>query len=364
MPEKLKDMFFTDESIQQLGDGMQQAYAEFDRHRFLAQVYDDTWDGLELKAKMHHVTLALHETLPQEFPRALEMLRKVAPSIRGFDSLIFPDYVATYGLDHWELSMPALAFFTTLCSSEYAVRPFIAQDPQRAMAYLYQWADHENEHVRRLASEGCRPKLPWGMVLKAFRQDPSLILPLLEKLKDDESEYVRRSVANNLNDVSKDHPDRVLDICERWYGHNEGRDRLVKHACRGLLKVGNRRAMLLFGFGDPTHIDVQKLRLDREALAIGEELRYSFELVVKTETPAKVRLELGVDYVRARGKRSRKIFQIREATFAPGTHVISRKLSFVDQSTRKHYPGQHHIAIIVNGVEKATAAVELQANGR
>jgi len=362
MPEKLKNLYFTKESIQLLVDTVQESYGGFDVDKFLALVYDDTWEGLELKAKMHHVTLALHETLSQEFPRALEILRRVAPSIHGFDSMVFPDYVASYGLDHWEISMPALAFFTTLCSSEYAVRCFIARDPQRAMAHLYEWAEDENEHVRRLASEGCRPRLPWGMVLTVFRKDPHLILPVLEKLKDDESEYVRRSVANNLNDISKDHPDLVLDICERWFGQNEQRDGIVKHACRGLLKKGNRRAMLLFGFRAPTHIEVENLTLDREALSIGDNLRYSFELVVSTEAPAKVRLELGVDYVKARGKTSRKVFQIREHTFDPGSHVISRKLCLADQSTRKHYPGEHHISIVVNGVEKARAWFVLKAS--
>ena len=361
MPEKLKDIFFTNESIQLLGDAVQQSYRGFDMDQFLVLVYDDTWESLELKAKMHHVTLALRETLPQEFPRALEILRRVAPSIHGFDSLVFPDYVASYGLDHWDLSMPALAFFTTLCSSEYAVRPFIGRDPQRAMAYLYEWAGNENEHVRRLASEGCRPRLPWGMVLTVFRKDPRLILPVLERLKDDESEYVRRSVANNLNDISKDHPDLVLDICESWYGQNEQRDGIVKHACRGLLKRGNRHAMLLFGFGDPTHIDVENLTLDREALSIGDDLRYTFELGVKTEGPTKVRLELRVAYVKARGKTSRKVFQIRAHTFDPGRHMISRKLCLADQSTRNHHPGEHHISTVVNGVEKARASFVLKA---
>ena len=360
MPKKLKNMFFTTESIQLLADTLQESYGVFDVDRFLALVYDDTWESLELKGKMHHVTLALHETLAQEFVLALEILRRVAPSIQGFDSMVFPDYVASYGLDHWETSLPALAFFTTLCSSEYAVRPFIAQDPQRTMGQLYEWAEDENEHVRRLASEGCRPRLPWGMVLTVFRKDPTPILPVLEKLKDDESEYVRRSVANNLNDISKDHPDLVLDICERWHGQNEHRDGIVKHACRGLLKKGNRRAMLLFGFGDPTHIDVENLTLDRETLSIGDDLRYTFELVVKTKEPTKVRLELRVDYVKARGKTSRKVFQIREHTFDRGRHVITRKLWLADQSTRKHYPGEHRIWIVVNGVEKATASFQLK----
>jgi 3-methyladenine DNA glycosylase AlkC len=359
MAEKLKDLFFADAFLQQLADAIEGVHPAFDRERFARLVYGGTWDDLALKAKMHHITGALHETLPQAFPAALEVLTAIAPSFRGFDSLVFPDYVASYGQEHWELSMPALAFFTPLCSSEYAVRPFIDRDPERAMAYLREWADHENAHVRRLASEGCRPRLPWGMGLAAFKKDPSPILPVLEKLKDDESEYVRKSVANNLNDISKDHPDLVLDVCERWYGNTKNTDWIVRHACRGLLKAGNRRALLLFGFADPTHIRVENLTLDRETLAIGEVLRYTFELTVDTQESCRVRVELAVQYARAKGKMSRKVFAIREGGFDPGSYSISRKLSLADQSTRKHHAGEHAISIIVNGVEMARASFEL-----
>ena len=359
MPEKLKDMFFTDPFVQQLADAIERVHPAFDRDRFASLVYDGTWESLELKGKMHHITRALHETLPQDYPQALQILRTIAPSFHGFNTLVFPDYVASYGLDHWELSMPALAFFTPLCSSEYAVRPFIDRDPERAMAYLREWAEDANADVRRLASEGCRPRLPWGMRLTGFIRDPSLILPVLENLKDDESEYVRKSVANNLNDISKDHPEWMLDVCERWYRHSENTDWIVRHACRGLLKAGNRRALLLFGFADPTHIRVENLTLDKEVLSIGEDLHYTFELKVDTEEPCKVRLELGVYYARSKGKVSRKVFAIREDRFDPGSHLISRKRSFADQSTRKHHAGEHPISIIVNGVEMAKASFQL-----
>jgi 3-methyladenine DNA glycosylase AlkC len=310
---------------------------------------------------MRHISHCLHETLSMDFPEALEILKEVAPTFRSFDAMLFPDYVECYGLEHWDLSMPALASFTSLCSSEFAVRPFIAQDPERAMAYLRVWAEDESHHLRRLASEGCRPRLPWAMALPVFKKDPGLILPILEKLKDDESEYVRKSVANNLNDISKDHPDLVLDICERWYGQGKHTNSIVKRACRSMLKAGNARALRIFGFGDPTHIYVENLILDKETLFVGEDLGFSFELRVETQETCKVRLELGVYYVKARGSLSRKVFHLREDSFKPGSHVISRKRSFADQSTRKHYPGEHHISIIVNGEEKAKTSFQLMA---
>jgi 3-methyladenine DNA glycosylase AlkC len=362
MPEKLKDLFFTTSFVNELGDTIQEAYPDFDKDEFNGLVFDGSFDTKELKEKMRHITHCLYKTLPQDYPEALAILTEVAPSFQGFDGMVFSDYVGCYGLDDWDVSLPALAFFTKYISAEYAIRPFLAQDPERAMEYVREWAEDENEHVRRLASEGCRPRLPWGMALVAFKEEPSLILPVLEKLKDDESEFVRRSVANNLNDISKDHPEVVLDICERWYGDNKNTDWIVKHACRGMLKAGDERAMRLFGFADPKHIRVEKLSLDKERLTIGEDQYFTLDLSVDTDETCKVRLEFAVDYARPKGKRSRKVFHLREANLEPGTHTIVKKLSLADQSTRKHYPGEHQISIIVNGIEMAQAAFELEEN--
>jgi 3-methyladenine DNA glycosylase AlkC len=359
VPEKLKNIFFTASFIAQLGEAIQQVLPTVDTARLNDLVFDADWETRELKERMRHITECLHETLDKEYPKALEILMEVAPSFTGFDSMVFPDYVERYGLDHWDLSLPALAFFTTLCSSEYAIRPFLDLDPERAIQFMNAWAEDENHHVRRLASEGCRPRLPWGMALPRFKEDPSPILPVLEKLKDDPSEYVRKSVANNLNDISKDNPEVVLDVCERWYGHSANTDWIVKHACRTLLKAGDRRAMLLFGFADPTHITVADLTVDRETVPIGESLHFAFDLGVDTPSPSKVRLEYIIEYARPKGKTSRKVFQLKEGSFHPGSHPISRERSFADQSTRKHYPGQHSISIIVNGVEKAAITFEL-----
>ncbi|HJX38453.1 MAG TPA: DNA alkylation repair protein [Anaerolineae bacterium] len=363
MPEKLKDLFFTASFIAELAEALHRVCPDFDGDRLSNLVFDASWESRELKERMRHVTECLHETLDREYPEALEILIEIAPSFSGFDTMVFPDYVQCYGLEHWDLSLPALAFFTPLCSSEYAIRPFLDRDPQRAMEALYTWAEDENPHLRRLASEGCRPRLPWGMALPQFKKDPSPILPVLEKLKDDPSEYVRKSVANNLNEISKDHPQLVLDICERWYGHSANTDWIVKHACRGLLKAGNRRAMHLFGLAETENLSVLNLTLDRHTLSIGEELPFTFELRVDTAGPCLARLEYSVQYARPEGKVSRKMFQIKEQTFEPGTHSVSRKLSLVDQSTRQHHPGQHQVSIIVNGVEMASSGFELTLGG-
>jgi len=362
MPEKLKELFFTPAFVDELGQSIAREHPAFDPARFAGLVFDELWGQRELKARMQHVAHCLAQTLPPEFPQALEILRAVAPAFHGFNAMIFADFVEQYGQDYWDLSMPVLAEFTPLASSEFAVRPFIARDPGRAMAYLEAWAEDGNEHVRRLASEGCRPRLPWGMALEVFKRDPAPILPVLEKLKEDESEYVRKSVANNLNDISKGHPGLVLDLCERWYGHSARTDWIVKHACRTLLKAGDSRALRLFGFGDARHLSVQELRLSSRQLPIGATLEYQFQLLVSTPQRCKVRLDLRVLYCRPSGKMGSKVFSIKEGEFEPGQHAISRRLSLADQSTRKHSPGEHSLAIIVNGVEKAQVTFDVVAS--
>lgn len=359
MAENLKNLFFTDEFIQDLGTAIKDVYAGFNQSKFNRLIYSGDWKNKELKQKMHHVSQCLKASLPEDFPRALKILTEVAPSFQGFNSMVFPDFVEKYGQDHWELSLPALAFFTRFCSSEFAIRPFLQRDPDSAMRFVNKWAEDDDYHIRRLASEGCRPRLPWAMSLPAFKKDPALIFPVLEKLKNDPEEYVRKSVANNLNDISKDHPDKVLDICERWYGHGKNTDWIVKRACRTMLKQGNKRALLLFGFVDPGKIEVENLEFDRQSLPIGDELEFSFRIKLTEKKVSRIRLEYGVDFIKARGKISRKIFQIKEAELGAGKYTITRKHSFRNLSTRKHYPGQHKFTIIVNGIETTRETVEL-----
>ncbi|MEK7832550.1 MAG: hypothetical protein AAB401_15770, partial [Acidobacteriota bacterium] len=170
MAEKLKNLFFTRTTLNQLAEAIEQT-ASFDRAKFLALVFDDGWEAKELKARMRHAAICLGQTLPKSYAQALKILKQVAPQSRGFDGMIFPEFVEVHGLDDWERSLPALEFFTRFGSSEFAVRPFLDRDPERAMAFVLKWAESSEPHVRRLASEGCRPRLPWAMALPKFKAD-------------------------------------------------------------------------------------------------------------------------------------------------------------------------------------------------
>ncbi len=359
MAELLKDRYFQPEFFYQLTDSIQEVHSLFDKQAFKTQLYNKDWDSKELKARMRHASHCLHQTLSLDYPQAIEVLQQVAPKFYGFNGMLFPDFVEVYGLEDWYTSIPALELFTPFSSSEFAIRPFIEKYFDQTMAKMLEWSIHQNHHVRRLASEGCRPRLPWASPLRILKKDPASILPILENLKCDETDYVRRSVANNLNDIAKDHPSVVTKTAENWFGKHKETDWIVKHACRTLLKQGNPQVLAIFGFLDASEVQVNDLKLAQNTLSIGEELEFSFTVV--PDQDSKLRVEYGIDYRKANGSTSRKVFQVNEGDYtASEAKNFSRKQSFQNMTTRKHYAGQHTLAIIVNGLEKAVIDFELE----
>jgi 3-methyladenine DNA glycosylase AlkC len=354
MNEPLKNLY-NKVFLQKLSLEIRKVYKEFDQQAFSRAIFNKDWDSKELKQRMRHITECLHQYLPPDYQSALEILKPVATKFNGFEYMLFPYFVELYGLHDWQNSLPALAHFTKYSSSEFAVRPFILQDEQRMMQQMAKWAQDKNHHLRRLATEGCRPRLPWAMDLANFKKNPSPIIPILEQLKQDPSEYVRRSVANNLNDISKDHPDLILQLSKKLIGNNKQTDWIIKHGCRTLLKLGNTAALSLFGFEKPTELQINKFSLSADTIAIGEDLHFSFELETKSSKLGKLRIEYAIYYV----KLSKKVFKISEADYQAQYKKVSKKHSFKDLSTRKHYPGKHKISIIINGCEMAELIVDI-----
>ena len=373
MAELLKNIYNYD-SLRECALNVKLVYPSFQVDEFLKSILDESWDGLELKARGRKITMSLRKYLPEDYGEALDIIDKVVEKyssgelgypvgfVVGFPlGASFPDFVEVYGRDdeNWDLSMKALERYTPYWSAEFAVRPFIVDHEERMMAQMYAWSKHENEYVRRLASEGCRPQLPWAIALTKYKEDPAPIFPILEQLKSDPSPIVRNSVANNLNDISKTNPDLIIKTAKEWYGSHEYTDWIVKHGCRTLLKKGNRDVLAVFGLDDVTSTYVGEFELSEKAISIGEDITFSFALSVEKAT--KVRLEYGIDYVKSSGKRNRKIFKISEISLkANENKVYVRKHSFADVSTRKHYPGIHSITLIVNGMERGTLDFELK----
>lgn len=175
MPERLKDTLFSRDLMDGLADAVHRSFPDFDRANFLALLFDDNWDARRLKQKLRHTAVCLHKTLPNSYEQALKILRHSAPSVGGFPALAFPEYVQLYGMDDWDLSLPALGYLTRYGSAEFAVRPYLREDPHRVLAYMSAWAEDRDCEVRRLASEGCRPRLPWGIGLPELKKDPTPI---------------------------------------------------------------------------------------------------------------------------------------------------------------------------------------------
>ena len=359
MAEPFKHRFFQRPFFEQLAGDIAARHPAFDRERFFARVYDDTWDGLELKGRLRHASEALGTVLPADYRRALAIVMNVEHRYSGFDHLLFADFVERFGEDDFDASMAALEVLTR-SSAEFAVRPFLRRYPERAFARMLAWAGHESEHVRRLASEGCRPRLPWGTALRELKQDPAPILPILERLKDDPSEDVRRSVANNLGDIAKDHPDLAIDIASRWMAGDRARTPQAKHALRDLLKKGNRRALRLFGAGASPAVAVERLQVAPRRIPIGGTAALRVTLRSTSRRAQSLRLEYAITYARPGGRTGRKVFKMADAGLAAGASLdLSRKLNFADRTIRTHHPGRHTLALIANGQEVGTVTFTL-----
>lgn len=361
--EPLKHMF-TPALVEGFAHKVSEVYPVFDQPGFLASVFDNNWDSRELKDRYRHIARVLGEYLPADYDRAIHILEGITGDCRGFPYIFFPEFVCLYGLEHWDTSLRALRSFTPSSSSEFAVRPFIELDPERMLTVMLEWTEDPDEHVRRLASEGCRPRLPWGKPLRKLIADPGPLIPILQALLRDESEYVRRSVANNLNDIAKDHPELVLEFTSAHLGLSRDTDRLLKHACRTLLKKGNPEALRLFGFGSDdvqSSVDILELRIEPDTIRLGEQLRFSFRLTSKE--PATFRLQYAVEYVKANGKTAPKRFHLPERKEFSGEEVISWSVTVKDFTTRKHYPGYHRVSILVNGEERAAGGFMLELPG-
>ena len=335
-------------------------YPAFDTKRFLARSLSDL-DHLTLTQRLRRMTESLRETLPPNYRRALGILKRLAPRIdRGFTTLFLPDFVGLYGLDDFETSMEALRYFTTFGSSEFAVREFLRRDLTRTLSVMETWSRDPDEDVRRLASEGCRPRLPWSFHLDALIADPSPVVPILENLRDDPSLYVRKSVANHLNDIAKDHPTWVLDRIERWPLEGPRTAWIAKRALRTLIKKGDRRALAVIGAGRKPEVVIHKLSIRPRKLRLGERLTLSFVLTSESKVSQRLVVDYIIHYVKKSGDSSPKVFKLKEVTLPSGASLhLKRSQAIQDFTTRVHHAGRHEVEIVVNGERLAKDSFEL-----
>lgn len=352
---------------------LQSLDARFSASRFERAVVPRL-SALELKARALCIADALAEHLPADFGDATDLLTRAlasapanadavmgdaaqAASREGLSGwILWPvgEYVARRGVEEPERALTFLHAMTQRFTAEFAIRPLIVAHEALVLEHLKRWMHDPSEHVRRLVSEGTRPRLPWGLQLKRFIADPSPCVPLLEHLVNDSSDYVRRSVANHLNDIAKDHPDRVVAFVTRHLPNApEERRALLRHASRTLIKQGHAAALDAWGHGTPFRGQA-KLSLSPRRIALGQAVMLEAQLTSASRTPQELVVDYVVHHVKANGETSPKVFKGWRLTLAPGeTRVLTRKHNVKPITTRRYYAGRHEIALQINGKDVA-----------
>ena len=358
MAAPLKDLFDA-ARYRQIAAQLAALHPRFDAVRFLNHALDGL-DNRELLARLHRTAEAFQMALPVAFTEQLAVLRAhVAQIGHGFVAIWPCAHVANQGIDDPATSLDALKFFTRFGSAEFAIRPFITRNPVATLAVMCQWADDADEHVRRLASEGSRPRLPWGGNLPALIADPSPSLPILTALRADPSLYVRKSVANHLNDITKNHPELVLDFVAAWDRTDERTAWIVRHSLRTLIKRGHPRALAMLGAGAAPKLDAQ-FKVSPARIALGGALTLTARLTSTHRRSQSLIVDYVVHYARSGGAAAEKVFKWKQLTLEPGeTVVLSKRQVIRDFSTRRHHAGRHRVELQINGRRLAAGAFSL-----
>jgi 3-methyladenine DNA glycosylase AlkC len=363
--------FFSESLVRRLAGDIARVHPGFPVRRFVKEACSGL-DSLELLDRGRHISRALAECLPPEYPRAVDALMRSLGPEHASDELIgvgmapffyFPhlQYVAEHGLDHFDVSMNAQYELTKRFSAEASIRPFIARDPERTLAVLRAWTADDNAHVRRLVSEGTRLRLPWAPRVPWLEAHPERVLELLELLKDDRATLVRRSVANSLNDLGKVYPALLFRTCRSWLrGASEERRALVEHALRSAVKRGEAEALRLLGFGTEASFAIEDVRFDPSRVAIGGRVAFAFVLRSTAQVTQGLLVDVAVHFVKARGDTAPKVFKLARVDLPPrGRMPLATSFSLAVHTTRKPRPGTHAVDVIVNGAARRAGSFEV-----
>lgn len=328
-------------------------------------------DKLELKQRVMFIIHALHQHLPADFSHTADLLKQLPEvwqaldpdkKINSFAAWPVIDYASVYGLAHPQQSLAVLSTLTHLFSAEFAIRAFIIKHPDYCHSQFLQWINNDSEHIRRLVSEGTRPRLPWGIQLKSYMLDPSVNIPLLTALKDDPSLYVRRSVANHLNDISKDNPTMLLNICQQWHKDVSPEVHwIIKHATRSLVKAGHTQVLSLLGYHQAIAVNINALHLAQTQLQLGESLDFQFKLESTSKAPQKMVIDFAIHFVKANGQRKAKVFKLKSINLdAHQQQTIQKRHAIKRITTRQYYTGVHLLEILINGQSVVSKEFELR----
>ena len=351
-----KDWFDAD-AAKMMSAQMSAVYKDFNSRKFIRQATNQIQD-LEFNARVMQFASALRATLPDSIPEALGILEKSLPDplpdceavTDGWLQWPVGQFIASYCVDYPGQAWPVMVALTQRFSSEFAVRPFLESDPDWVLAGLRKLTQHESPHVRRWCSEGCRPCLPWGKKLQFILDNPELIIEILDDLKDDPELYVRKSVANHLNDFSRQNPKFVLETCGRWIaGADKSRMWMINHALRSLIKQGDSQALTLMGFTPPKQLIVH-LKLSPKKLSIGESITITLDTTNQSAKPCSLLIDFSIGYVKKSGQVSHKVFKWKTLKLKKEESVqLVKQIGLKNNSVRTLFPGKHEVRILVNG---------------
>tara|TARA_R110002050_G_scaffold9504_3_gene33506 strand:+ start:23818 stop:24933 length:1116 start_codon:yes stop_codon:yes gene_type:complete len=365
--QKLMKDQLGEQAVVQISQVLTMCLADFPQQQFINQALAGL-DELELKQRVDHLIAVLADYLPADFAAAANVLlaakehwSKFGESWGSFTAWPLIDYVAVYGLAQPVIALKVLKNLTTLFSAEFAIRPFIEQHFDITYRHLMLWSVDADLHVRRLASEGSRPRLPWGKRLMQFCDDPTPIFPILERLKDDGSLYVRRSVANNLNDIAKDHPAKVIELCLNWsIDASIERQWLIRHALRSLVKLGCQEVFVLLGYSSNPQVTISQFELLEPRVVLGNTLEIETVLQSESVESQKLVIDYRIHHVKANGSTTNKVFKWKNITIGgQQTLILKKRHPFKLITTRQYYPGTHILELLINGVSYATVEFEL-----
>lgn len=370
MAEPLRN-FFNDNTIRSIALELREGFPQLDADAFVASARDATGET-PLTERARRITTAMRTLLPQDYTAVVDgMLHALRDGVEwsegsgmaAFRYLPHVFYVAEYGLEHFDASMRLQYVLTQRFTAEFSIRPFLEQYPERTLTVLHAWVDDPSRHVRRLVSEGTRPRLPWAPRLRVFERDPAPPLALLERLRDDPELYVRRSVANHLNDIGKDHPELLARVCADWMRDaTPEREWVVRHALRSAIKRTEPGALAVLGFARTDAVQVTA-GFEPNEPHIGGSVTIAVIATNTSQTTQRVAIDLRVFFVKASGRAGAKVFKGATLELAAGGQAhFARTLSLRQHSTRTHFPGEHRVELLVNGEAREAGAFVLKAS--
>lgn len=363
--EPLKNIY-NKKSISLMAKSIKREHPTFNHAAFIKKAMNRI-EYLEMKARVVQISQILNEELPKNFKEAVSILlltlksEKNPEGLEGFILWPYTQFIEAYGLNHYSVSMKVLYEITKRFTSEFGVRPFFENHPERTYPLFHKQCADKNEHVRRWVSEGTRPNLPWGKNISHLKHNLSKNIELLEKLKNDPSEYVRKSVANHMNDITWIDENLALKTLKKWSKDKSPEtQKLVRQALRNLVKKGNPKALSLLGYKADTKVTVDQIELSKKVIKEGDSFDLSFTVKNLEKSKASLMVDYKIHYPKKDRKISVKTFKLKTLTLGTGeSALVSKKISFKKVSTRTHYSGEHKIEVQINGDIKAQSTFKL-----